>query len=291
MTDPDFDANRVLTRACDDGDRPYDYSIDTVLRRGRRRVLVRNTTGAAASTVAVGAIAVGAAQLTGSGRTGSDTAPAASSSTSSSVAPPWTPVPYPSSPSSAWSSAWHPPVVTQRVVPLVPVATMSDRKIIQRCKVFDEEFLRVSSNKAGGGTDPLDDWSVVIKEAPQRHRVQAILLSPDGKRYAYCGFSTEGVELGYDYSRQSVAVEVRDYEVFTGGMGAAAAPVPTNVARMTFQISNVVHEARVKDGFVLWKRPDISMDEPVWANFYDASGKRVARFNTSPPPRGTVTVR
>lgn len=165
---------------------------------------------------------------------------------------------------------------------------MSDSQIIRRCKAADEVFLRVSSNEAGGGTDPFDDWSVVIKEAPQKW-VHAILLSPDGKRYAYCVLDATGDKSHDESVRQSVAVSVRDYEVFTAGWGAAAEPVPANVARVTFETSNVVYQARVKDGFVLWKNPRDWNDKPLWANFYDASGKRVARFNTNPPvPTATV---
>lgn len=262
MTDPDFDPNRVLTRAADDGDRPYDYSIDTVLRRGRRRVRVRTTTGAAASAVAVGAIAVGATQLTGSGRTNSDNAPVAGSSTRSA------------------STAVSATNAQKRIVPAPPVATMPDRTIIQRCKVLDEEFRRVSSNKAGGGTDPFDDWSVVIKEAPQRW-VHAILVSPDGKRYAHCTLDATGKRYREESVRQSIAVAGRDYRV-SAGLGAAAEPVPADVARITFETSTATYEARVKDGFVLWFRPFDWTDKPLWANFYDASGKRIARFDTNP---------
>lgn len=270
MTDPDFDANRVLTRACDDGDRPYDYSIDTVLRRGRRRVLVRNSTGAAASAVAVGAIAVGATQLTGSGRASSDDAPVASSSAKTSAAP--------SAPKASTAPKTTP---KKRIVPPAPVAKMSDREIIRRCKVLDEEFLWMGSNKAGGGTDPLDDWSVLIKEAVPRS-VHAVLVSPDRRRFAYCHFDVTGREGYDDYARESVAVSKRDYQLFTAGLGAAAGPIPSNVARITFQISDTVYESRIKDGFVLWRRPDDSMNKPIWANFYDASGKRLARFDTNP---------
>lgn len=269
--DDDFDAHRVLADASDDDGRPYDYAIGTVIRRGRRRVLIRNTTGAAVSAVAVGAVAVAATQIGGSGRASSDDAPVASSSPSSTQV----------------SSASVSTPARKRIVPLVPLAKMSDKQIIRRCKVADEVFLRVSSNKAGGGTDPFDDWSVVLKEAP-KGLVHAILLSPDGKRYAYCTLDPGGDKTLDQSVRQSVAVSVRNYEVFTAGWGAAAEPVPANVARMTFETSDAVYQARVKDGFVLWANPNNWNAKPLWANFYDASGKRIARFNTNPPVKTPV---
>jgi hypothetical protein len=49
------------------------------------------------------------------------------------------------------------------------------------------------------------------------------------------------------------------------------------------QKDGLVNEARVEDGLVVWFNSRSWNTETFWANFYDASGKRVARFNANPP--------
>ena len=173
----DFNANKVLADASDDGDRPLEYSIDRLIRRGRRRVLVRRSAGVAASVVTAGAVVLGAAQVAGgTGGAGLEQAPVAGSGQAEA---------------SAARSAVSPPAPRGAVVAPPPVAGMTDGEIIRRCRVLDREFVGVSSNKAGGGTDAIDDWTVVLKQAPQ-HWVQALLVSPDGRRFAHCTIDTRG---------------------------------------------------------------------------------------------------
>jgi len=175
-----------------------------------------------------------------------------------------------------------PPAPRGAVVAPPPVAGMTDGEIIRRCRVLDREFVGVSSNKAGGGTDAIDDWTVVLKQAPQ-HWVQALLVSPDGRRFAHCTIDTRG-KYREEYLREAVEAEP-DYRVYTGGIDGVAGSLPRNVARLTFETpEGVVSEARVTDGFFLWFNGRPYADKPIWATFYDPAGKQLARFNANPTP-------
>jgi hypothetical protein len=253
-----FDIDRLLDEASDDAGRPLRRPLDDVVRRGRRRVMRRRIGGAAASTLAVGGLVSGAALWAGpEAGSGFDGGPAATGSSTTTTKVP----------------------TGIRVIPPPPVATMSDREIVRKCKVEDEEFLRLSENKAGGGTDPIDDWTVLIKQAPQ-YRVQAVLVSPDGNRRAYCVLDSRDGGQRNDYNRE--AFENPDYKIVTGGIDGAVDRVPDKVARVTFETPDgEVSEARIKAHIVLWFNGRPFTDGPVWANFYDASGNRLARFKAA----------
>ena len=137
MTD---DINRMLASACEG--RPIHASIDDVVRRGRRRVRLRRSGGAAFSMLAVGGVL---AAITAWPAGGPLTPERGSDSAATAVSQPGP-------------------------------ATIGDDEVIQRCLELNHEFVRWSENKAGGGTDPIDEF-VQLAEQVAREFPNAIFFT------------------------------------------------------------------------------------------------------------------
>ena len=257
------DTEELLADAADDSAMPLLRPISDVVRRGRRRARIRQAGVLAATVVTTSTVAAGIAVWSGGGGTGTQLQPAAGP-TSVQVNP-----------------------STGQVTPIKPVAQppaspLSDAQIISRCRILDRQFTR-GSNKAGSGTQPIDDWSVKVTQG-QGTWFRAMLLSPDGKRYAYCQ-DNGGPGAPYDdYNREAVTL-IKDFEVWADRDGSRGR-VPAKVARLTFQVQGgPVSTAVIRDRFFLWTAdlPHAQVKgKPIWAVFYDAKGRELARFDANP---------
>jgi hypothetical protein len=259
-----LDIERLLAEACDDHDRPLRHSVDEVVRRGRRRARVRRTGEVAAGTVLAGAVVTGFVTLNGGG----EVQPAGPATGST---PTTAPEPRPSK------------VVPVRQADQPPADPVSDDEVRRRCAPLDSDSLRGTPNKAGGGTDPVRNWRVVLSHGRDRW-FQAILVSPDGKRYAFCE-ENAGQGEPYDGLMRQAAALTRGYKAYVTNSGASG-PLPAPVARLTFRTPDGrVSEARIVDGYYLWYSNLRWVDlgrRPVWATFYAADGRVLARFNANP---------
>ena len=257
----------LLAEAADDTAQPLHHSIDEVVRRGRRGVRLRRAGVAAVSAIAVGAVATGITTWSGDNATGG-IQPAAGPATGQTPEPPQTTVTI--------------DVKTGKTLPLQPPPSkLTDAQIIKRCKVLDDQWQR-GSHKAGGGTGSISGWKVAVNQA-QGSWLRAILVSPDHRRWAVCQ-DNQGSGAPYDnYLREDLKWQ-KEFEVWTDGDGSEG-PVPKGVARVTFQVGNgVPAEATVKNGFLLWYANLEVLEvrnKPIWAIFYDAKGREVARFDSN----------
>jgi hypothetical protein len=239
------DINRLLASACEGEGRSIRHRVDDVVRRGRRRVRIRRSGGTAFSMLAVGGVL--AAIVTA----------------------------WPASGPSAGDRDADPAATDSQPGP----ATVPDDEVIRRCKPLDHDYVTHAGTKGGGGTDPIDDWSVVVTQAADTW-IRAILLSPDERRYAYCRTDRRGVDFG-DYHRSAVDIGP-DYGAWVS-FGAAQGTVPDTVARLTFETPDgTVTDATIVDGFYLWSAASSDWgSEPVWATFYDADGDILERVDAN----------
>jgi len=281
----------LLADAADDTAQPLHHSIEDIIHRGRRGTRLRQAGTITASALTVGAV-VGAFTLWPGGDSvhpnGGGIQPAGPGVSTGST---------PSSPGistgSTPSSPGSPTGPTPRATLTMDVKTgeliqpsaskLTDAQIIAQCKKQDADFLRFAENKAGGGTDKLDNWEVKITQG-QENWFRAILQSPDGKRYARCQYRTSGSGApGEYYDRQAVNL-TRPYEIWSGADGSWG-QVETEVARVTFQVGDEQPmEATVANGFYVFYAPLPSTEvkgKPIWATFYDAAGKELARFDSN----------
>lgn len=272
---PDID--RLLAEACDDHDRPLHRSIDEVVRRGRRRARVRRTGEVTAGAVVAGAVVTGLVGLGGGqGGQGGESQPAGDPSATARTGSPAGPrvsVRHPSTPAAG----------PRRQAGQPPADPVSDAEVRRRCAPHDIEFRQVSENKAGGGNDPISDWTVVLSHG-RDHWFQSILVSADGKRFAFCQDSAKEAEPYDGYAREAVAL-TKDYTVQISDEGAFG-PLPDRVARLTFRTPDgTVSDAKVSGGFFVWYTNLGYLDlqgRPVWATFYDAAGRQLARVDANP---------
>ncbi|MDX6293219.1 MAG: hypothetical protein QOH50_2294 [Kribbellaceae bacterium] len=249
----------LLAEAADDSAQPIYHSIDDVVRRGRRGVRLRRASMVAASVVTAGAVIIGVTTWAGGNKTGG-VQPAGTPETTVTI-----------------------DAKTGELLPLQPPASkLTDAQIINRCKVLDNQWQQ-GSHKAGGGTGSITGWKVAVNQA-EGSWLRAILVSPDHKRWAVCQ-DNQGSGAPYDrYLREDLNLQ-KDFAVWTDRDGAEGV-VPKNVARVTFQIGDqpVPAAARVSNGFLLWYADlgylDVR-DKPIWAVFYDATGREVARFDSN----------
>ncbi len=262
------DLETLLARAADDTDQPLLHTVEDAVRRGRRSQRLQRSGAVAASALTAGAVIAGVTVWTGAGAPKDEgTQPAGSPTMTTTVTV---------------------DTKTGKVVQ-PPASTLTGAQIIARCRPQDEVFRRVSSNKAGGGSDELDQWKVVVTQGESTW-FRAILRSPDGKRYAYCQDNTAAGAPYDDYYRQAVGLD-KPYEVWSDRDGSKG-ELPANVARVSFvEPDGWTSDATVKGGFFLWKAnlPTSQVHgKPIWAIFYDAHGRELARFDTNQhgdPPR------
>lgn len=263
------DLETLLARAADDTDQPLAHSIEDVVRRGRRGQRLQRTGAVAASALTAGAVIAGVTVWTGAGAPKDDGIQPAGRPTNTVTID----------------------TKTGKVLQ-PPPSTVSDAQIIARCRPLDEEFRTATHNgrssKYGGGSDPLDQWKVVLTQG-ENTWFRAMLRSPDGKRLAYCLDNTAAGAPYDDYFRMT-AHSSEPYQVWSDRDGSKG-ELPTGVARVSFvDPSGAVSDAAVQDGLFLWKA-DLPTTEvtgkPIWAIFYDAHGRELARFDSNylnPPP-------
>lgn len=245
MTD---DIQRMLAAACES--RPTPIPIDDVIRRGRRRTRLRRSGGAAFSMLAVGGVLAAVAA--------------------------WPPGGSPTGPADQPADRADRSAVAEQPGP----ATVGDDEVVRRCQPLDRGFVTNSENKAGGGTEPIDDWSVAVTQA-RATWIRAILVSPDEQRFAYCMSDQRGPGRG-DYYRE--AADLRPPFDVRVGINGSEGPVPDGVARLTFETPDgAVTDATIVDGFYLWYADKtVWGPDPVWATFYNADGKVLKRVNANP---------
>lgn len=143
-----------------------------------------------------------------------------------------------------------------------------------------------------------EDWTVGAGVYEKNHST-AILVSPDGERWAECGGSrssavlTTGMQIeedpGYNWMRVLLwwdgCVTGADPQVC---VWAAAGQPPPGVARMIFkQADGRTTEADVRNGFFAWQSQVESIDvfnQPLWVTLYHADGAQIDRINFNRNP-------
>lgn len=268
------DIKDLLDTAADDSAEPMRHTVDDVVRRGRRSQRVRRFGAVALSAVAVGGIATAVAVLPGQQ---ADDVPAAG------LGLPGTTV----------------TLDTKTGEVLQPAkAALSDEQVLARCQAADGQY-RNGADKAGGGSESIASWKVALTQGSGSW-FQAILVSPDRQRFAYC-LDNAGTSGPKDtYQRQAVTAD-KPYVVWADLNGSKGV-VPAGVAKIDFQTADgVVSPATLQNGFFLWHSDRTAVGNPtapIWAIFSDAQGREVARFNANPfqndqvgVPGGTTTER
>lgn len=262
------DLETLLARAADDTDQPLAHSIEDVVRRGRRGRRLQRTGAVAASALTAGAVIAGVTVWTGAGAPKDDGIQPAGRPTKTVTVD----------------------TKTGKVVQ-PPPSTVSDAQIVARCRPLDEEFRTATQNgqnsRWGGGSDPLDHWQVVLTQG-ENTWFRAILRSPDGKREAYCLDNTAAGFPDDNYFRQDTG-SGKPYEVWSAYDGSKGR-LPPKVSRVSFMDpAGAVSDATVKDGYFLWTA-NLPVSEvtgkPIWAIFYDAHGRELARFDSNLFNRG-----
>jgi hypothetical protein len=257
------DIRDLLADAADDTDRPLHHSVDEIVRRGRRGQNLQRTGVVAASALTAGAVIAAVTVWTGAGAPKNDGIQPVGSPTSTITVD----------------------VRTGKAVQ-PPASNLTDAQIIARCRPHDEEFRTATDSgrksRWGGGSDPLDHWKVVITQG-ENAWFRAMLRSPDGKRVAYCLDNAAAGAPYDDYFRQNIGLG-KPYEVWSDRDGSKG-ELPPAVARVSFRDpAGVVSDATIKDGLFLWKAdlpPAEVTGKPIWATFYDARGRELARFDTN----------
>jgi len=257
------DLETLLARAADDTDQPLTHTIEDVVRRGRRGRRLQQTGVVAAGALTAGAVIAGVTVWTGAGAPQDDGIRPANGPTATITVD----------------------TKTGRAVQ-PPPSTVSDAQIIARCRPLDAEFRSATnggkSSRWGGGSEPLDRWKVVLTQG-EGTWFRAMLRSPDGKRMAYCQDNTGPGAPYDDYFRQNTGLD-KPYEVWSDRDGSKGELTP-GVARISFvDPSGAVSDATIGDGYFLWKA-DLPTTEvtgkPIWAIFYDAHGRELARFDSN----------
>jgi hypothetical protein len=251
----------LLADAADDTAQPLHHSVEDIIRRGRRAQQLRRTAVIAASALTAGAIVAAVTVWTGAPN-------------DNSVQPIGTP----------GRTITIDTKTGKGVQP--PASSITAAQIIARCRPQDEEFRSVTDNgrksRWGGGSDPLDHWKVIITQG-ENSWFRAMLRSPDGKRVAYCLDNAAAGAPYDDYFRQNIGLG-KPYEVWSDRDGSKG-ELPPAVARVSFRDpAGVVSDATIKDGLFLWKAdlpPAEVTGKPIWATFYDAHGRELARFDTN----------
>ncbi|GAA1517100.1 hypothetical protein [Kribbella lupini] len=250
------DIEDLLVDAADDSAEPMRHTVDDVVRRGRRSQRLRRLGAVAGSALAVAGVATAISVWPSQG----DDAPVAG------LGLPGTTVAV---------DAKTGEVNTGKVA-------LTDAEVLARCAPGDAQY-RQSAAKNGGGSEAISSWKVAVAQGSGTW-FQAVLVSPDRQRYAYCldNAGTSGPK--DDYLRQSVTAD-KPYVVWADANGSKGV-VPAGVAKVDFKTDDgAVTPAVVKDGFFVWSSPKATAGNPmapVWAIFSDAQGREIARFNANP---------
>lgn len=248
----------LLNEAADDSAQPLNHSIDDIIRRGRRGARLRRTGVVAASALTAAAVVTAVSLWPGSG----------DGIRPSGIQPAGTP-----------GVTVTLDVKTGKVLQ-PPASKLTAAQIIAKCLKQDTDRI---PNKAGGGSDPIGDWTVKITQG-QGTWFRAILESPDGKRRARCQHNETRNVTPYDSFDREAKGLLRPYEVWSDRDGSWG-EVPKNVARVTFDYEGMKSDALVKNGYYVWyaELPYTEVKgKPIWAIFYDAKGKELARFDSNP---------
>ncbi|MEV6286332.1 hypothetical protein [Kribbella sp. NPDC051770] len=251
------DIKDLLDSAADDSAEPMRHTVDDVLRRGRKSQRVRRFGAVALSAVAVAGVATAVAVLPGQG--GDDTPAAGLGLPADTV------------------------TVDSKTGEVVPGKIgLSDAQVLERCSAADSQYRR-SVGQAGGGSDSIDSWKVAVSQGAGSW-FQAVLVSPDRQRFAYCLDNSASTGPKDDYQRQSVTAD-KPYVVWADGNGSKGV-VPAGVSKVDFKTADgALTPAVVNDGFFLWSSHRTTVGDPsapIWAIFSDAQGREVARFNANP---------
>ncbi|MGC4941522.1 hypothetical protein [Kribbella sp. DT2] len=249
------DIEDLLVDAADDSAEPMRHTVDDVVRRGRRGQRLRRIGAVAGGALAVAGIATAVSVWPNQG----DDAPVAGLGLPENTV-----------------------TVDTTTGEVTGKAVLSDAQVLARCATGDNQY-RQSAAKAGGGSEAISSWKVAVAQGSGSW-FQAVLVSPDRQRYAYCLDNTGTSGPKDDYLRQSVTAD-KPYVVWADGNGSKGV-VPAGVAKVDFKTADgAVTPAVVKDGFFLWPSHRTTVGDPsapIWAIFSDAQGREVARFNANP---------
>ncbi|WP_112238981.1 hypothetical protein [Kribbella monticola] len=254
----------LLADAADDTAQPLEYSIDDVVRRGRRGQRLRR-----AGAVAAGAVTAGAFVTAVAIWTGGDVA----RNNGGGIQPASGPTGMVTAKQITWVA--QPPAATN----------FTTAQIRALCNAQDSSARDGVGNKAGGGTDPVTNWSVEVSQG-QAHWFRAILLSPDRLRYTFCAYNSDKGEPHDTYNREATKwFAEQPYRVTTWPNGAWG-KVPAGVDKIVFELPDGTRSvATTKNGWFLWftrEHVNYLPNKPIWAIYYGADGKEIARFDSNP---------
>ncbi|TCC61028.1 hypothetical protein E0H73_17375 [Kribbella pittospori] len=240
------DLEQLMIQAADDTDHPLQTSVEDIVRRGRRTT--RITRAATVGTTLLTTAAVVAGITAWTAHRGGSAQPAGAPGVGVALQP--------------------------------AASTLTDAQIISRCGPLDDQW-QLGHHKAGGGTGTIAGWKVAVSQAAGTW-IRAILVSPDKKRWAICQQNSGAGTPRDNYLREDLKYQ-EPFVNWTDSDGTEG-PVPANVASVDIEIDGVTSEATVKNGFMLWYAdldPRKVADKPIWAIYYDKTGREIARFDSN----------
>ncbi|WP_433002906.1 hypothetical protein [Kribbella sp. CA-294648] len=253
------DLEDLLAAAADDTDRPTRYTVDDIVRRGRRSV--RRSRIAIVSTAAFTTVAVIGGLTAWSNTLNQSDGPAGTPKNETITVDAKTGRVVDNE---SGKTAQAPP----------PVSPLSDAEVLKRCKDSDVQYV-TSMQRLGANTfdkaGPIDArWTVLVKSGDQQ-RLQALFLAPDKSIVSTC--TMEGPERGKTHGRYSTT------QVFSAGKAskdqrpqAVQGNVRVPVDGATQVLVNLAGEAAPRLALV---GPEgfFTLGYPTWDEAYKTAGK------------------
>jgi hypothetical protein len=253
------DLEDLLAAAADDTDRPARYTVDDIVRRGRRSV--RRSRIAIVSTAAFTTIAVIGGLTAWSNTLNQSDGPAGTPKNQTITVDAKTGRVVDNE---TGKTAQAPP----------PVSPLSDAEVLKRCKQYDKENVEFNKEHNANTYDKAGvidaRWTVVVKSGDQ-NRLEALFLAPDKSIVASC--TMDGPERPKTNGRYSTT---KAYWVGKSSKDQRPQAVQVNVlvpvAGATHVLVNLAGEAEPRLALV---GPEgfYTLGYPTWGDAYKATGK------------------
>jgi hypothetical protein len=260
------DIEDLLTTAADDSDQPLRYSVDDIVRRGRRTVRTRRLATVATATLTTAVVIAGVATWR--------------ADRPDSIQPAATPGQTFTTDASTGKLI---DPVTGKLIEPPPVSPLSDAEIIERCGPSDRlwrENIPDSADTAGAINS---SWTVPLKTGVGDGFL-AVVLSPDRTIASTCQLKGTSPDVGEDiYRRGTLASQPAVPPTPIAGRKSSAismtwSRVSEAVVRVVGRpVTGAPREALVRDGFLTWGIEKVPGSLPVSGKVtgYDAAGRIV----------------
>ncbi|MDX6260482.1 MAG: hypothetical protein QOH84_2170 [Kribbellaceae bacterium] len=261
------DIEDLLTKAADDSGQPLRYSVDDIVRRGRRTTRTRQIATVATATLTTAVVIAGVAT--------------------------WrTDRPDSVQPAAGPGQTFTMDTATGKIIdsetgkliePPPPVSPMADSDIIKRCGPGDKLWLERLPSKADKSGPINSSWSVPLKTG-LGDGFLAVILSPDRQIAVTCQLKGTSPRGGQDSYRRGPLAEQPalpakfDPKTKSRKFSMTWSRVPESVTRVIGRpVTGNPREALVSDGFLTWGIEKEPGGLPVSGKVkgYDEGGKIV----------------